>query len=413
MSRIRLTKTKIARLLAPDPSGGQRLHWDTELRGFGVLCSGKSNSKSYIVQRRVNGHTRRVTIAATNVLELDEARERAGRVLADMYGGVDPKAKRRAERAQAITLRQALEVYLRARKDLRPATIHEYERVLERHLSDWLDKPLTSITPEMVEKRHRRIKEEVGSRKRSNLVKGDSSANGAMRVLRIIWNHAEDRIPDLPDNPVRRLRRAWFPVATREGMVKSEDLPKFYRAIMALPNPVHQDYLRLLLFTGLRRNEAAALTWDEVDLVSKVIRLPGSRTKAKRKLDLPMSDFLADMLIARRALGLDGPYVFPGNSRTGHLVKAKQPLKLVADETGVEVTPHDLRRTFVTVAQGCEVPFYAMKGLVNHSLGTDVTAGYIQMTPEHLRRPMQKITNKLKELCKIEQPAAENVKKIG
>ena len=74
----------------------------------------------------------------------------------------------------------------------------------------------------------------------------------------------------------------------------------------------------MVLFTGLRRNEAATLRWDDVDLQSRMIRLPAKRTKAGRKLDLPMSDYLHDLLTARRAIGRDGPYVFSADSKSGH-----------------------------------------------------------------------------------------------
>ena len=39
--------------------------------------------------------------------------------------------------------------------------------------------------------------------------------------------------------------------------------------------------------------------------------------------------------------------------------------------------------------------------LVNHSLGDDVTAGYVQMTVERLREPAQRVVDRLKELCAI------------
>ena len=81
-------------------------------------------------------------------------------------------------------------------------------------------------------------------------------------------------------------------------MVSSEELPTFYEAVASLPNAVARDYLLLLLFTGLRRREAAALTWEDVDLKAKVIRTPATSTKAGRKLDLPMSTFVHDRSVA-------------------------------------------------------------------------------------------------------------------
>ena len=85
--------------------------------------------------------------------------------------------------------------------------------------------------------------------------------------------------------------------------MRADDLPEFYRAVLALPNPVHRDYLLLLLFTGLRRGEAATLAWTNVDFGQRVIRIPAARTKAGRKLDLPMSDIVHDLLVARRGRG--------------------------------------------------------------------------------------------------------------
>ena len=68
---------------------------------------------------------------------------------------------------------------------------------------------------------------------------------------------------------------------------------------MALANPIQRDYLLLILFTGLRRSEAASLRWDDVDLRERMIHLPRTRTKSKRRLDLPMSDYLHDLLTLR------------------------------------------------------------------------------------------------------------------
>jgi len=413
MPRLKLSNTTTNRLRAPDPSGKPRLHWDTDLKGFGVLVSGKTNAKTYIVQRDVNGKTRRITIGATNVFSLDDERLDAERVLADMYRGIDPKEKRKAVLAQGITLGVALDTYLIARKTLRPKTARDYRLSVERYLPDWLETPLKDITPEMVEGRHRAIQEEVAQRGRTRIAKGYSAANSTMRVLRILWNYTKERNPDLPDNPVNRLRRAWYPEERREGVVTATDLPAFHTAVLGLDNEVHRDYLLLVLFTGLRRNEAATLRWADVDLQERMIRLPAKRTKAGRKLDLPMSDYLHDLLTARRAIGRDGPYVFSADSKSGHMEEPRFALKRIEGATGIKATVHDLRRTFVTVAESCDIPVYALKGLVNHSMGSDVTAGYVVAGPERLREPMQKVTDKFKELIGLVAPVGENVVRLG
>ena len=49
MPRMKLTGRSIARLAAPAPSGKQTVFWDAGLRGFGVLVSGRTTVKSFIV----------------------------------------------------------------------------------------------------------------------------------------------------------------------------------------------------------------------------------------------------------------------------------------------------------------------------------------------------------------------------
>jgi integrase len=131
------------------------------------------------------------------------------------------------------------------------------------------------------------------------MVNGAATANGVFRVLRALWNFAADRDDTLGRNPVGRLKDQWYPVPKREGLVKGDQLADFYRAIDALPNEVTKDYLLLLLFTGMRRGEAASLRWEDVDFGLRVIRLPAKRTKSGRKLDLPMTDFVHGLLVAR------------------------------------------------------------------------------------------------------------------
>ena len=415
MPRIKLTQKAVDKLRAPDPSGKQVIHWDTEVRGFGVLCSGTTNARSFIVQRDVGGRTRRLTIEKVprplrpgetredvKGMSLDEARREAEGKLADLGRGIDPKSGRGGG-----TLRETLAAYLEANHRLAANSRRNYRDFVERHLGAWLDLPLRAVTAEMVEQRHRAIAAEV---KKGGRGGGGASANLALRTLRVLWNFAAERAPALPPNPVVRLKRQWYPQAARTRMVRAEDLPKFYRAVQALPNPIARDYLLLLLFTGLRREEAAGLRWADVDFVQRVIRLPAARTKAGRRLDLPMSDFIRDLLVARRAIGKT-EFVFPSNSKAGYIAEPKFPLTQVAAATGIRISAHDLRRGYLTVAESADISPIALRALANHALGGDVTSGYIQMTVERLRDPAQRVADRMKALCGIEEP--EGVERVG
>jgi integrase len=198
-----------------------------------------------------------------------------------------------------------------------------------------------------------------------------------------------------------RLRRKWFKIARRERHVSADQVPKFMAAVRKLENPIQRDYLLLLLYTGMRREEAAGLTWQDIDFSAKVIRLPALTTKAKRKLDLPMSDFVFKMLKDRRDLGESG-YVFPASSERGYIAEPKHPLGIIAEETGISISAHDLRRTFVKAAVSAGIHPYVLKCLLNHSVGEngDVTAGYVVLNENDLREPAQKVADQLRRWCK-------------
>ena len=136
-------------------------------------------------------------------------------------------------------------------------------------------------------------------------------------------------------------------------------------------------------------------------------------TKAGRKLDLPMSSFVRDLLVARRSVGNAG-WVFPGNGQSGHHAQLDTQFVQIAEAIGIKVSAHDLRRTYVTIAESCDISPLALKALVNHSLGNDVTSGYVVMVTERLREPAQRVCHKLMELCEIASlPDAENVTRIA
>jgi integrase len=369
MPKIKLTQKAVDKQKAPTASGSPIIFWDVHLKGFGLLVSGRTATKTFVAQRDLSGgRTRRVSIASVHECSLAEARERAAKVLLDMRTGIDPKQTRR----ERETLRATLEAYFAARPALRPGSKVDYRDKVERHLRGWLDWPLASITPELVEARHRKIAAEIAAEGRYS---GQACANAALRVLGLLWNFAATRNPNLPSNPVSRLKRQWFRIERRTRMVPLARLCEFYAAVLALDNPVGRDFLRVLLYSGLRRRECASLTWNCVDFVAGVIRISASATKANRAFDVPLTDVLREILIARRAIGRDR-FIFPANSASGHVEEAKSFFAEIAAQTGIAVSCHDLRRCYATAAESSDISPLALRQLLNHSLGgNDVTAG--------------------------------------
>ena len=386
------------------------LYWDTDLKGFGVRVSGKTKAKVYVVQgtlpRVGNKRPRspRPRIGPTNAMSLEKAKARAADLLDDIRRGIDPNKKA----ALAPTLQSWLESYLIFRKDLRPGTVRMY-RTIERTLKPWMNLQLHEISGEMVEARHRELASIIGGQK--TRYTGKATANFAMKALRAIWNFANDRVADLPRNPVNQLKRGMFPEPRRERYVSAEQLPAFYRAVMDLDNTVARDYILLMLFTGLRRYEALSLRWDYIDLKEGLIRLPATATKAKRKLDLPLSGFVFDLLVERRKLGNAGGFVFPGRSANEHLTANIKSWKMIEKATGIKVSAHDLRRSYATVAGNVSMPPYALAAMLNHSVGSSVTSGYVIAMPA-LRDAVQKVADRMKALCGMTEIGGENVKRL-
>lgn len=153
---------------------------------------------------------------------------------------------------------------------------------------------------------------------------------------------------------------------------------------------VVKDFLLLVLLTGLRRNEAAKLTWNRVDFKDKTMMIKD--TKNHTDHTLPITDFLYDLLLNRKAEA-QTKYVFPNENNTGYMTDPKKQIANVVKESGVSFSTHDLRRTFITIAESLDISAYSLKRLLNHKMNNDVTAGYIITDVERLRVPMQKITD--------------------
>ena len=155
--------------------------------------------------------------------------------------------------------------------------------------------------------------------------------------------------------------------------------------------------LLIALFTGMRRAEVASLRWEHVDLAGRALHIP--KTKNGDPLDQPISHFVVDLLRARRALVPASPWVFPSTGRTGHIIEVKKFTARVAARSGVKFTLHDLRRTFITIAERLDISHYSLKRLLNHRVGRDMTGSYIMIDAERLRGPVDQIASKIIQLA--------------
>lgn len=389
MPTIRLTKSAVDAL--PLEAKGQKIYRDDQLPGFGLVVGSKS--KTYMVEARVGGKNVRCAVGRATLLSAEVARQKAKGLLGEMADGRNPNAKKKAQSAAELTLEGAFQSFFSARK-LAAVTVDSYQRTVDLYLADWKQKPLAKISRDLVLARHQKLSAE----------RGGVTANNVMRHLRSVYNFAAASHEELPPNPVGIIRqaRAWAKERRRQSVVKHHQLPAWWQAAMAETDDA-RDVLLMALFTGMRRSEVVTLRWTYLDLEGGLLRLP--KTKNGDPLELPLSSFLAELLKDRLDRAEGSEWVFPGTGRTGHLTEVKSFVARVKKASGVEFTMHDLRRTFITVAEGLDLSAYALKRLVNHRAGGDVTAGYIVHDAERLREPVERVAQRLLLLAQGGKPA--------
>jgi len=159
-------------------------------------------------------------------------------------------------------------------------------------------------------------------------------------------------------------------------------------AVLALRNTEARDFFMVVLLTGLRKSEALDLKWEHYDDQAHTITIPDP--KNRQPLTLPVSDYVAGILDARKKKA-KGEYVF--ESERGRMHNLRFAMAEVETESKVTFCIHDLRRTFATTGESLDISGYTLKALLNHSLGGDVTAGYIVTDLKRLRAATQKVTN--------------------
>lgn len=395
MPKIRLTKTSIEKI--PFSENKQVFYLDTSLPGFGLRV-GKS-AKSFYAEKKVNRKPVRVTIGKYPQINPETARKNAQILLSDMTQGKNPNAEKKNKHTQTITLNQLFDDYMEARRRKhKPRTVENYRRTMRVAFKDWMPREIKTLSKEMISARHIQLGED----------QGESQANTHMRVIGALFNFAKVKyedgsgVPLVAKNPVERLTELeqWYEEKPKTRVIKDHQLGDWYQAVNDLGREMVRDFFLFLLFTGLRKLEAAKLKWTDVDFKGKTIYIVD--TKNSNPLTLPLTSVTFKLLQERKKNSGDGEFVFPVPGKVGYFVNPAEYCKQVAQECGVEFSVHDLRRTFITVASRL-VTSYELKMIVNHSSGGDVTHGYIISDVENLRQPMQKITNRLLSLCQGEK----------
>lgn len=402
------------------PASGRVTYYDSSTPGLELRVS-STGVKSFAVRRKIDGRAIRVTLGRYPAITLDQAQRQSQIATGEMAQGIDPNKRKKAKRARGITLEQCFEDYLLEKgRNLAESTKSGYRASLKNHAADWYKSELSSINRDMIAKRHRKIASGGRGQKGQPI-----AANNLMRLIRALFNFAhasyedEEGSPLFVDNPVLRLsaNNAWSPERRRTRILKRGELPGWFDAVEKLRGggldavgAVAADYLEFVLFTGLRRDDALCLRWDQVDMDEGVMS-PVIHKKKREVMDFPLSELVMEIL-RRREEARVNEFVFPGRYGKGRMDDPKKQIEKVIESSGIEFSSHDLRRTFITVADSLNLSTYVTKRLCSHSLGNDVTAGYIIMDVERLRKPLEQIADFFLVAAKKKREEVEKVASV-
>jgi integrase len=385
---------------------------DTELPGFGIKVSPKG-TVSFIAEGRIKrGKTKRVTLGKHPILPLDEARKKAQEALLVMKDGFDPielEEEERKQRAKLAAINDAKQISLRtvfdeyqALRDLKPKTLADYQNTFAVCLADWLDQPVPNITRRAVEQRFIKIRDGQG--------KGQAAK--CMRILAAVLNHAkayevDDGVRLITDNPcdVLKEKKVDRRMKPRERFLDRQELrlvveelslfqhPEYSKKPGHLNNVTVADFLTLLLFTGLRREEAATLEWGNINFADSYFVVHDTKNRSDHVV--PMSQQVGAVLKRRRDAGdRHEQWVFPNRRRNGPLREPRKQLEKLEEITGVKFSCHDLRRTFATLAESYGVDYHSIKRALNHK-AQDITERYIQTRVDKMRHVFDAVAQEI------------------
>jgi integrase len=384
MPVVKLTRTAVDRLQF---NGSREAYFDTKLTGFGVRVN--ATGKTYFVHARTKAGLIKETIGKASVMDFDDAYTRAKKILDDGSQGILP-AKQGTEAevdpdaiSVDITVQQIFDKY-KSIKKLKDSTVYNYQISLDTYLRDWKDRPIRSITGLMVIAKHAEATK-----------KSPARADAVMRVFRALCNFAIDMYDDkvMTIDPCRKLSvvDTWNRVGRKKTFLPAGKLKAWFNAVQSLGSDRARDTSMMLLFTGARLNEVCKLRWKDVDLEEGTVHFRDTKTG---ELLVPLCKRMLEMLKERKktVTELSG-YIFPGDELGTHYSGPRGSLQAVEEISGVHITPHDLRRTFLSYCEVLKVPVFTQKRLVSHALPQDVTEGYVQFTMEDLRDEVERVSS--------------------
>jgi integrase len=319
-------------------------YFDTQCSGLAlrVSASWKSWTFHYTLGKR-----RRLTFGGYPAIALASARTRADEARTAIAQGNDPTA------IASETLQAICKLYL-AREGSKLRTLEWRKRLLDRHVYPTLGyRPIAEIRRSEIVRLLDQIEEGSGS----------AMATQTLALVRKIMNWHATRSDEFVSPVVRGMTRMLSSESARDRVLTDDELRKVWRT--AEGGGVYGSYLRFLLLTAARRNEASDMTWGEVD--GSDWTLPAARNKTKLDLLRPLSRAARQII---GALPKQGAFVFTTNGGATAFTSFSNFKAAFDRASGTKGwTLHDLRRTARSLMSRAGVPTDHAERCLGHVIG--------------------------------------------
>jgi integrase len=353
--KFKFTNPVLTKFFSTSP---QAVAWDTEARSLAAYAT-KAGAISLYVHLRVGSTQRKHTIGRLGELDLSTARKMAAELSVAARNGVDAIKERKQAQTAQLTFGHAYAEYMAslARKGASAATIRLCEKNHRLYLGRFEKRILTELTRSELRAFHASLEP-----------RGKTAANAVLRLMRTVISFAMKRLDvDLASNPCIGVE--WFRERGHRPSIAAGDLGAFWRATARVENPIRQGFWRLLVLSGLRKNDVATMRW--ADVRDDRIHIP--HPKMGKPFDLPLTRQLRDVLVDLREHGAvmypRSPYVCPSASRLGYV---QNPF----DKHLTGYSPHMCRRSYAGAAAHVLKNPYLVKALLAHAI-SDVTEMYV------------------------------------
>lgn len=259
----------------------------------------------------------------------------------------------------------------------------------------WMDIPLPDLiallTPDVVISRYQDVLNNSGK----------GAVSNSFKMLQAIINYGMILYPQhVTRNPVKVITNAdlWPEIQARTTCIEPEQFKVFHDALLSF-SPIHRDCYLFALYQGLRPDEAHGLQWADVNLEKRLFDLTRMDSETKHRGILPLSRQTMEILTRRKDVVREGDvYVFPsetGRGKKGHCTLRADKL---GKKTGLDITPHSLRRTFTTIGERLRLRREDINLLTNHIDQSITGRHYSRIGFEDLRAPLQTICNEMERL---------------